>query len=195
MGEQSSVCKYLMSSYVVAHTIGDHVVPQESFNHWHFDSVQFRGANSISSKALICLARAETKEIESSTAVTTSGKTGNRLTGKHWPLRGESLLYSANDKSCPTVNTCFPWLQGGHGHSSEQYLFYLLVPPLCDMFLKFKQVRWTTVDRGRDCFFHGSNQACHGKRTFQGWPRGDALLLPRDQRDFVRFRATQKSIK
>lgn len=77
LGQQSSVYKYLVSSYVVAHTVGDQAVPQQSFSYWGFDSVQFRGAKSASSKALICLERAETKETGSSTAFKTSGKTGN----------------------------------------------------------------------------------------------------------------------
>ena len=66
-----------MSSYIAAHTTGDHAVPQQSFSHWCFESAQLRGAKNISSKALICLARTETKETENSTAGTTSEKTGN----------------------------------------------------------------------------------------------------------------------
>lgn len=64
LGEQSSVYKYLMSSHVVAHMIGGRAVPQQSFSHSGFDSVQFRGAKNISSKALICLARAAKKALE-----------------------------------------------------------------------------------------------------------------------------------
>lgn len=89
--ENSSIGKYLMSSYVFAFTTGDHIVHQQNLSCWMFDSVQLRYANNFQSLNFSC------RSITKGDRVLYSWRTNRkevkfRLTEEHWRCASSTVL-------------------------------------------------------------------------------------------------------